>query len=60
MLVAASCAIALQATFVGLPRALRACRGRVSRDMARPMETFVDWLEAAYGGPLGPDDSSPR
>ncbi len=56
MLVAASCAIVLQATFVSLPRRLKAYGSRIGSDMATPVETFVDWLQSAYGGPLGPDD----
>lgn len=29
----------------------------IGRDMAAlaPIDSFVDWLEAAYGGPLGPE-----
>jgi len=37
-----------------LPRPVRTYRERISVEMPTiaPIETFVDWLEAAYGGPI--------
>jgi hypothetical protein len=29
----------------------------VSQAAVRPIDKFVDWLEAAYAGPIGPDQS---
>jgi hypothetical protein len=57
MIVAACWAIISQAAFLGLPRALKAHLAGISFDMPAlaPIETMVDWLEAAYGGPIGPD-----
>jgi hypothetical protein len=60
MIVATSCAIILHVAFVSLPRAFKDYRSRISFGMAPPIETFVDWLQAAYGGPIGPDDSVSR
>jgi hypothetical protein len=39
------------------PAAFDAELDGIGLDMAAlaPIETFVDWLEAAYGGPLGTD-----
>jgi hypothetical protein len=39
------------------PAAFDAEFDRIGLDMAAlaPTETFVDWLEAAYGGPIGPE-----
>ncbi len=50
------------AAFFELPRALKACLDRISFDVSglAPIETFVDWLEAAYGGPIGPEKPSSR
>jgi hypothetical protein len=29
----------------------------ISQAAVRPIDKFVDWLEAAYAGPIGPDQS---
>ena len=51
-----------QGAFLGLPLAFKGSRNRASFDMPAlaPIEVFVDWLEAAYGGPIGPDTSFSR
>jgi hypothetical protein len=42
-----------------LPRPIRDYRDRVRIEMSAiaPIEAFVDWLEASYGGPIGRDES---
>lgn len=44
------------------PAAFDAELDGIGRDMAAlaPIETFIDWLEAAYGGPLGTEASPSR
>jgi hypothetical protein len=59
MAVAASWVAISPARFIGLPRPRQAAR--VGASFARlafaPIETMVDWLEGAYGGPIGDDES---
>jgi hypothetical protein len=58
MMIAASCwATISQAAFFELPRALKAHLNRISVDTSAlaPIEVMINWLEAAYGGPIDPE-----
>jgi hypothetical protein len=48
---------AIIAVSIGLAFARKTDRDHVDFAPPRfaPIETFVDWLEASYGGPIGPD-----
>jgi hypothetical protein len=59
MAVAAGAFAIAPAQSIGLQRTRQAAHGGASfaRRAFAPIETMVDWLEAAYGGPISADES---
>jgi hypothetical protein len=42
------------------PAAMLELSGALSKPARGPVDAFVDWLEASYGGPIGTDDGASR
>jgi hypothetical protein len=38
------------------PGAMLELSGALNKPLLGPIDTFVDWLEASYGGPIGTDN----
>jgi hypothetical protein len=42
------------------PAAMLELSGMLNKPVLGPIDKFVDWLEATYGGPIGTDAGSAR